>query len=1218
MRLLAAGERSMLGGARLAVKGRAEILDTDGVWRNASSLGGPGEIYDFFDSAEWGAGPDDSVVAATITLKRKAGSVSIAPLMGGSPVNRNAANAYVPLIKENRKIRFYTATGLPGFTPGSSALNAWHRVFEGKIDTVNSANGPNITLYCRDIGAYLQIPFIKSRTITYGSASPGTAMETVMQQVINDWMPNPVPLTYPVASGANVSTFKPGIISVMSCLQMLASRIGWVVRYEWATDGSDNYELRFFKPGTKGADDTTFTNAEYLTLDELETSDADIINSVRVDGYSAAGSEITASATDAASIAEYGERWGNFQEGEGSFLDTVPELQRLADAAVGDLATPYASHKIETLYAWYVERGDRHGYAGNGEHYDSTQTLYVVDFRHRLYNGTGRTTIMARGKPVARYRDWFSRLNSPEEALPLALLSVLATEFPSSYTIEWDGTGLIELSIDGGAWAAPPASPITVARNAENGAAKLYRFRASLGLDVAEETIYVLPIGAISPPPNLTVTPSLPQTATQSFTVTATNPRTGGPAPTLKVSAVGAGGLVTKPDTSTVAIVDGASPITIPTGSVVAMTRPAFGAGSGSVIFEADLPGGSIAIIQRTVTPRQSIGPNLNVVATPFVSTYSVTWTGDGVQLAIDGGAFAVPPASPIVVTRPAIGQPDKVYTFRGTLDGQTVTNSITIPAIGSPETPNLTVQATGQSDTQLTFTVTATSPGGGSSPGIVGYLTDATFASGHTNGGSIVSGATVIINRPAFGNKRDGIFRVRAAIGASYEEVVHNIPPQVQLSFGPTLSVIPTAFANSYSIAFAGDLVQVDKRDGNGYVSPGTSPMTVTRPAAGSADVVYTFRAVKDGQEVTNSITIPAVGRPETPNLNVVPAAPTSTQQSFTVTASPAGTTIAVYLAGSGVSFASAHYSGGPVASGDVVTVNKAPFGNEAGSVRFVATLGSSSEEVSRTIVTQIKTTFGPTLDVAIVEYSDRVAITWNGAGSTVQAAIDNGARYSPSNPEIVYRSGAGGQPKQVIFTAEKDGQTISNTITVAAVQRLGPTFDFAITEYAGSVSIAWNSPGGVVEAAIDNGSHYTPSNPEVVNRNGLGGQPKQITFFATKDGQMIANTITVAATQPPAIKSASSSAHYDTPFAGAQEVDASWTRTPAVDDSVHSVSVDFFKNGQYFASVNNVTPSTEYASTYVTGQATPGSARFHAVVTLTGGGITSTVTTRAGISTI
>jgi hypothetical protein len=71
-------------------------------------------------------------------------------------------------------------------------------------------------------------------------------------------------------------------------------------------------------------------------------------------------------------------------------------------------------------------------------------------------------------------------------------------------------------------------------------------------------------------------------------------------------------------------------------------------------------------------------------------------------------------------------------------------------------------------------------------------------------------------------------------------------------------------------------------------------------------------------------------------------------------------------------------------------------------------------------------------------------------------------------------------------------------------------------------------------------------------------------------------------------------------------------------VDDSVHSVSVDFFKNGQYFASVNNVTPSTEYASTYVTGQATPGSARFHAVVTLTGGGITSTVTTRAGISTI
>jgi hypothetical protein len=116
---------------------------------------------------------------------------------------------------------------------------------------------------------------------------------------------------------------------------------------------------------------------------------------------------------------------------------------------------------------------------------------------------------------------------------------------------------------------------------------------------------------------------------------------------------------------------------------VITALRPAFDATTqATILFEAAIPSQGTATLMRTVSNqvKTSFGPNLVVQVTPSATSYSIAWSGSGVQLSIDGGAFASPPASPIVVARNVFGGASKLYVFQGTLDGQAVTNTVIIP----------------------------------------------------------------------------------------------------------------------------------------------------------------------------------------------------------------------------------------------------------------------------------------------------------------------------------------------------------------------------------------------------------------------------------------------------------------------------------------------------------------------------------------------------------
>lgn len=57
-------------------------------------------------------------------------------------------------------------------------------------------------------------------------------------------------------------------------------------------------------------------------------------------------------------------------------------------------------------------------------------------------------------------------------------LSVTKSIGTTSYSIAWAGSPNVQVSIAGGAWTTPSASPITASRNASGGLVKQYTFRA--------------------------------------------------------------------------------------------------------------------------------------------------------------------------------------------------------------------------------------------------------------------------------------------------------------------------------------------------------------------------------------------------------------------------------------------------------------------------------------------------------------------------------------------------------------------------------------------------------------------------------------------------------------------------------------------------------------------------------------------------------------------
>ena len=147
--------------------------------------------------------------------------------------------------------------------------------------------------------------------------------------------------------------------------------------------------------------------------------------------------------------------------------------------------------------------------------------------------------------------------------------------------------------------------------------------------------------------------------------------------------------------------------------------------------------------LARGVGVQPTQGPSLSVVATPGSTSYSIAWSGDFVQVSINGAVFATPSASPIVVARSAAGGADKVYTFSGFRDGVATTLAVVIPAQSGSTAPSGTLTPTLTNnqvdDTTLTVTCVANAS---NLPAAYTWKIIRGFSAGQETGSSLYSGS--------------------------------------------------------------------------------------------------------------------------------------------------------------------------------------------------------------------------------------------------------------------------------------------------------------------------------------------------------------------------------------------------------------------------------------------------------------------------------------------
>lgn len=270
-------------------------------------------------------------------------------------------------------------------------------------------------------------------------------------------------------------------------------------------------------------------------------------------------------------------------------------------------------------------------------------------------------------------------------------LIVTPTPGATSYSIVWSGDS-VTLSIDGAAYGAPGASPITVTRNAANGADKIYAFRAVLDSQTVTDTVVIPAIGAVDTDtntvtPDLTVTPSSPTATTQTFTASATNP-SGGAAPTITYSVIGctaAGGTITSagnPHTYSAAVV---------------VDRPAWDTSvQATITFKAAIASNGSSVISRTVLNQVRDTQPVQVRIT------RVSETGNDIVVRV--AAITPNAGTTCAVTYDAAGltiTPASGGTFTSTTDFATtayIDYTITRPVSvnGTPRRVTFTISATG------------------------------------------------------------------------------------------------------------------------------------------------------------------------------------------------------------------------------------------------------------------------------------------------------------------------------------------------------------------------------------------------------------------------------------------------------------------------------------------------------------------------------------------
>ncbi|RJS19578.1 hypothetical protein DRW03_21335 [Corallococcus sp. H22C18031201] len=379
---------------------------------------------DMVMGAKWSTNLDAQVAQATLSIARNGPGgrgLSLAPLVTGS-----ALNAAGPLLRVGAWVVVEVAT-VPLGTPRSSpmVLASWREVFRGRVDSLD-VGAEEINATCLDAAGVIQDTFIEAER-EYGSDA-GTPVQTIMQAILNDWGLGVLPgqfgagLYVPVDPLSMRGKYIQKTGPVLDALRELAGQIGWDVRYRWRAD-TNAWALTLWSPDRFAtAPVWRYGPAQYVELSSVAQSLADIRTDVEVVYSDKADKDSTGLAKRKKAYAEnltaralYGRRWMQVAEASTSNINTAPEAQRLADAAVADLsrAALQVTMRLQGVH-WHLEASDLVAVGANGVHFDADQFLGVTSIECECgSNGEARTTVQLRGAPSTSIMQWMQREAAP-------------------------------------------------------------------------------------------------------------------------------------------------------------------------------------------------------------------------------------------------------------------------------------------------------------------------------------------------------------------------------------------------------------------------------------------------------------------------------------------------------------------------------------------------------------------------------------------------------------------------------------------------------------------------------------------------------------------------------------------------------------------------------------------------------------------------------------
>jgi hypothetical protein len=398
MRVLTAGQTTLLQGGTYDVYAKVEVTDSAGAWQDRTSDA---------IAVEWEQTTDELVNACTVEFRRNDGTAAtFAPLMSATPP-----------VDTMRGLRVSVATVAVGATPVAGDYEA---VFDGAIDRVRwpQRYPGRVVAECRDTAGALMDHWIQE-VRTYGSDA-GVALETVMQQVLDDNGFSGITLYAPTATSAVVTpAYEQGKEPVMQALRTLAESIGWTVRYRYI-DSLSAWRLTLYEPDRdKAITDFTFGTSQYYDVTAMEIGVEDIRNKIKVESPNTDGSRSSSGTpvSDSASITKYSppgltvERYMEIIEASDSPIVGETKRAALANAALSDLAEPDAVVELHGPLWWPGELGvDLYSITANSVHFSSNQTLAPTHLRHRIAAGErAETRIGLRGKPTGGQLMWRQR-----------------------------------------------------------------------------------------------------------------------------------------------------------------------------------------------------------------------------------------------------------------------------------------------------------------------------------------------------------------------------------------------------------------------------------------------------------------------------------------------------------------------------------------------------------------------------------------------------------------------------------------------------------------------------------------------------------------------------------------------------------------------------------------------------------------------------------------